>query len=159
MTEIRTESPVRAAETAPALRYAFTIVAEVDPHIPLNERGTERLDFIPITGGGIHGEIEGEVVPGGGDWCTIRADGGDEVQARYAIRTAAGEFVDIVNTGVLRHLDGGTGGPEDMGYFLTTPVFRTAAPGLQWLTRSVFLGKARTQPTATTIDIYEVLAS
>lgn len=166
MTQITSTPDSGAAGTAgpvigrgrPALRYAFSIRAEVDPHLPIVQRDAESLEFIPITGGPVRGELAGEIVPGGGDWCLARADGAYNVEARYGIRTDSGAYVDVVNVGVLRHLPGETGGSQDMGYFMTTPTFRTTAPGLQWLTLSAFVGQARTEGTATTIDVYEVLA-
>ena len=60
---------------APSLRFSFRIVARVDPGIPVERRGGDTLEFIPITGGPVSGEIDGEIVPGGGDWCLVRADG------------------------------------------------------------------------------------
>ncbi|GAA1128629.1 DUF3237 domain-containing protein [Citricoccus alkalitolerans] len=142
----------------PALRYSFSIRAEVDPHLPIVQRDAEALEFIPITGGPVRGELSGEIVPGGGDWCLARADRAYNLEARYGIRTDGGAYVDVVNLGVLRHLPGESGGPGEMGYFMTTPTFRTAEPALQWLTRSVFVGQAQSDGTATTIDVYEVLA-
>jgi len=142
----------------PALRYTFSIRAEVEPHVPITRRDAESLEFIPISGGPVSGEVTGRIVPGGGDWCLVRADGAYSVEARYGIRTDGGAYIDVVNVGVLRHLTGEAGGPQEMGYFLCTPTFRTTAPDLQWLTRSVFTGQARTEGTATSIDVYEVLA-
>lgn len=144
--------------SAPTLRHCFTIRAEVAPPIPITNRDTECLEFIPITGGPVTGEVTGECVPGGGDWCLIRSDEAYNVEARYGIRTDDDAYIDVVNVGVLRHLPGGTGEPDEMGYFLTTPVFRTTAPQYQWLTRSVFVGQAHTERVATTIDIFEVVA-
>ena len=40
---------------------------------------------------------------------------------------------------------------------MCTPVFRTVAPALQWLTRTVFLGRATAHGTHTSIDFFEVL--
>ncbi len=134
----------------------FTITALVDESLLLERRSTESLDYIPITGGPVRGAVEGEIIPGGGDWCLNRADDSYEVEARYLIRTHDDAVIDVVNVGVLRHLPGESGGSEDMGYFLTTPRFRTAAPQYQWLTRSVFVGRAATNPSATTIDVFEV---
>jgi Protein of unknown function (DUF3237) len=45
-----------------------------------------------------------------------------------------------------------------MAYFLCTPVFRTAAASLQWLTRSVFVGRAKACDTHTAIEVFEVVA-
>lgn len=141
---------------APGLRFAFRIVANVAPPLPLERSGADLLEFIPITGGPVTGEVAGEIIPGGGDWCLTRADESYHVEARYLIRTDDGAVIDVVNVGVLRHLAGDAGSPDRMGYFLTTPRFRTTSDELQWLTRSVFVGQATVHETDTTIDIYEV---
>lgn len=135
-------------DAAPALRFTFRITARVDPGIALEQRGDDTLEFIPITGGAVSGDLAGEIVPGGGDWCLVRQDGTYEVEARYLIRTAGGDVIDVVNVGVVR---------DDDGYFLTAPRFRTVAPGPKWLTRSVFVGRAFAHPEETIVDVYEVL--
>ncbi|AZS44294.1 DUF3237 domain-containing protein [Microbacterium oleivorans] len=140
-----------APPVPPALRFSFRIVARVDPGIPLERRGDDVLDYIPITGGPVSGDVEGEIVPGGGDWCVARADGTYDVEARYLIRTTDGHVIDVYNVGVVRP---STDGPE---YFQSTPRFRTVAPELQWLTRSIFVGRAHASGEATTVDIFEVL--
>ncbi|SIR81071.1 DUF3237 family protein [Microbacterium sp. RURRCA19A] len=137
---------------APSLRPCFTITARVDPGIPVERRGDDVLEFIPITGGPVSGDIEGEIIPGGGDWCLVRADGSYDVEARYLIRTADGDVIDVVNVGVVRPPEG-----DRAEYFLTTPRFRTVAPALQWLTRSMFVGRAHAHADSTAIDVYEVL--
>lgn len=78
-----------------------------------------------MTGRPVTGDIVGEIVPGGGDWCLVRKDGTFEVEARRRI-------------------------------LLSTPRFRTVAPALSRLTRSVFVGHARANADDTTI-VYEVL--
>lgn len=138
---------------APSLRPCLTVVARVDPAIPLEKRGDDTLTFIPITGGPVSGDIEGEIVPGGGDWCLERADGSYDVEARYLIRTTSGDVIDVVNVGVVRPSEA-----DEEEYFLTTPRFRTVAPSLHWLTRSMFVGKAYAHAGDTTIDIFEVLS-
>lgn len=142
----------------PTLRPAFEIIANVGPFLRVQEDPAEQLDFIPITSGTVTGDVEGEIIPGGGDWCRTRiTDDSYRLEARYLFRASSGAIVDVVNTGILRHLPGGVGGPFDMGYFITAPVFRTADPDLRWLTRSVFVGRAVSAPTSTTISIYEVV--
>lgn len=145
-----------APSAAPHLRFVFRIVAEVGPYLPLQKRDVELLEFIPITGGTIEGEIVGSVVAGGGDWCVTRADDAYDVEARYLIRTDDDQVVDVVNVGIVRHLPGESG--DDMGYFQSTPRFRTTARDLQWLTRSVFVGRGVSNEHNTTIDVFEVQA-
>ncbi|MGB4778859.1 DUF3237 family protein [Microbacterium sp.] len=144
-------------EDPPQLRFAFRIVAEVGDYLPVQQRDAELLEFIPITGGPVTGDIAGAIIPGGGDWCLTRSDDAYQVEARYLIRTDQGEIVDVVNVGILRHLEGGTGPSSQMGYFQSTPRFRTTSPRLQWLTRSVFIGRAHVNTDNTTIDVFEVL--
>lgn len=141
----------------PALRYVFSIVAEVGPYLPVEQRDSELLEFIPITGGSVTGEVSGTVIAGGGDWCRTRADEAYQVEARYLIRTDSGDVIDVVNVGIVRHLDGESGLDRPMGYFQSTPRFRTTARDLQWLTRSVFVGRAVADEHTTSIDVFEVL--
>lgn len=142
----------------PELRFAFTISAEIGPSLPLQRRDDELLEFIPITGGSVRGDVNGTIIPGGGDWCLERSDEAFDVEARYLIRTDDDEIVDVVNVGVVRHLPGQSGAQAPMGYFQSTPRFRTTAPHLQWLTRSVFVGRAVAAENVTTVDVFEVLA-
>lgn len=144
--------------TPPVLRHVFTIVAEVAEPEVLERRGEDTLEFIPITGGRVTGTLIGTVVPGGGDWCLVRSDDVYRVEARYLIRTDAGELVDVHNVGYMRHVTGDTGDWTAMRYFQSTPVFRTASPRLQHLTNTVFVGRAHAGRTATSIDVFEVLA-
>src|SRR5690349_627769 len=144
--------------TAPALRFTFSIVAEVGAYLPLEQRDAEVLEFIPITGGTVTGDLRGQIIPGGGDWCLQRADEAFRVEARYLIRTDSGAIVDVENVGIVRHLPGARGVSEPMGYFQSTPRFRTTAPELQWLTRSVFVGRAIATEHDTTVDVFEVMA-
>lgn len=142
---------------APSLRFSFRIVARVDAGIPVERRGGDTLEFIPITGGPVSGEIDGDIVPGGGDWCLVRADGTFDVEARYLIRTTGGDVIDVLNVGVVRESTGRDDAHGADVYFLTTPRFRTVSPDLAWLTRSVFVGRAYAHEHDTTVDIYEVL--
>lgn len=145
------------APTAPELRFTFRIVADTGPYLPLEQRAAELLEFIPITGGTVEGDLTGTIIPGGGDWCLTRADEAFQVEARYLLRTDAGDIVDVVNIGVVRHLHGESGITRPMGYFQSTPRFRTTSPDLQWLTRSIFIGRAVSHEHDTTVDVFEVL--
>lgn len=144
--------------TPPDLRHVFTIVAEVAAPEALEHRGDATLEYIPITGGRVTGTLNGTVVPGGGDWCLVRADDVYRVEARYLIRTDEGELVDVHNVGYLRHVAGDTGDWTAMRYFQSTPVFRTASPRLQHLTSTVYVGRGHAGPDATTVEVFEVLA-
>lgn len=136
----------------PELRFAFTIVAEVGPPLPIEEGTTGRLDIIPITGGTISGRITGRVQPAGADWCRYRSDGSYDVEARYWIATDDDAIIDVVNVGRIAPPD--AGGDE---FFVTTPQFRTVAPQYHWLTQRVFIGRAESTDEYTKIEVYEVV--
>jgi hypothetical protein len=116
--------------------------------IGVTPRGERRI--IPITGGTFEGPaVRGRVIPGGADWQIIRPDHATELEARYTLETESGALIYVLNRGI-RH-----GSPEVLRklreritvdkseyYFRTSAVFETAAPELQWLTRSVFVGDA-----------------
>lgn len=139
-----------------ALEHVLTIRAEVREPIVVDSCGDERQLFFPITGGVVRGAFSGVVEAGGGDSCRESRDGCYHAEARYGIRTSDGHYIEVINTGILRHEKGESGGPQTMRYFFTAPRFRTASPDLQWLNRSMFIGKARTELTATIIDIFQI---
>lgn len=139
----------------PELQFSFTIVAEVAPGLPIERRAGESLEIIPITGGRVSGAISGEVQPGGADWCLYRNDEALNVEARYWIRTDDGDIIDVVNLG--RIAPGSSPEAHD-GLFMSSPQFRTTSPALQWLTQRVFVGRAESFGTHTTIDVFEVIS-
>ena len=125
-------------------------------------RGRRRI--IPILGGTFEGpNIRGKVVPGGADWQIVRADGFAELDTRYMLQTDSGQLIYIQNAGI-RHappevtkklLAGEPVDPSQV-YFKTVPTFETAAPELQWLTRSIFVGTGERNPAEVIIRVWRV---
>ena len=104
------------------------------------------------------------MLPGGADWQLIREDGLTEADARYTIETDRGSLVYVQNRGlrhaapdVMKRLLAGEPVDPSLVYFKTVPTFETAAPDLQWLTRSVFIGSGERQPTAVIIRFWRVI--
>ena len=97
----------------------------------------------PITGGTFEGtRLRGKVLPGGGDWTLLRADGVLELDLRITLETDDGALIQMASFG-LRH-----GPPEVIAalgrgeivdpasyYFRTTPRFETGAPRYAFLNR------------------------
>lgn len=123
-----------------------------------------RRRIVPILGGTFEGpSVRGRVVPGGADWQVLRSDGVMELEARYVLETDGGLAVYVRNTG-LRHappevmqdlLEGRDVNPAFV-YFRTAPVFETAAPEFQWLTKSVFVGDAERHPREVVLRVWQV---
>ncbi len=149
----------------PALDLAFRLSVTVAPALELGETAAGRRRVIPITGGRIDGpRLAGRVLPGGADWQIVRRDGCAELEARYTIEAQDGALVSVVNRG-LRHGPPeviarlAAGEPVDPGayYFRCAPTFETAAPALQWLARTVFVGSGVRRPDSVEISVYAVL--
>ena len=162
-------SPSPAAQSgrtppAPGLVLAFEMHVNVGAPVMVGQvpRGQRRI--VPILGGTFEGpNIKGKVVPGGADWQIIRADGFSELDTRYTLETDKGQLIYVQNAGI-RHaapavmeklLKGETVDPK-LVYFRTVPIFETAAPDLQWLARSIFIGTGERYPTEVVIRFWRV---
>jgi hypothetical protein len=148
-----------------AVAFAFRLRVTVAPALELGETQQGRRRIIPITGGSVEGpRLRGRVLPGGADWQIIRADGCAALEARYTLEAADGALIAVHNQG-LRHGPPEivaklvAGEPVDPGsyYFRSTPVFETAAPAHQWLTRTVFTASGERHPDHVEIAVYAVL--
>ena len=123
-------------------------------------RGTRAT--APIASGHFDGpRLRGRVLPGGGDWTLLRADGVLELELRLTLETDDGALVHMTSFG-LRH-----GPPEVLAalargepvdpatyYFRTTPRFETGHPKYAFLNRllAVAQGDRRAAGPIYTID-------
>jgi hypothetical protein len=116
----------------------------------------------PIASGQFEGpRLRGKVLPGGGDWTLLRADGVLELDLRITLETDDGALINMTSFG-LRH------GPSDViaalargervdpstYYFRTTPRFETAHPKYAFLNDllAVSNGDRRAEGPIYTID-------
>ena len=84
----------------PALTHSFTLRVELSAPIELGQGRTGQRRIIPIVGGAALGpDITGEVLNLGADWQTIFADGAAHLDTRYAVQTADGAVIEVVNVG------------------------------------------------------------
>jgi Protein of unknown function (DUF3237) len=148
----------------PGFEFAFVVRAEVADPVVLAELpiGTRRI--VDILGGDFEGPgLRGTIVPGGADWQLIREDGFTEVDARYTLKTDDGHFIYVSNVGirhaapeVMRRLNAGEAvDPADV-YFRAVPKFETSAPGLEWLTRSLFVSTGERYPNGVVVRFWRV---
>jgi hypothetical protein len=146
------------------LEFAFEVRATVAAPEELGPVAGVNRRLIPILGGSFAGpQLKGTVLPGGADHQLVHEDGFTQLEARYLLQTDAGEKIYVVNRGirygspdVLARLNAGERIDPSLVYFRTTPNFETAAPGLQWLVHSVFVGVAERYPEAVTARFYRV---
>jgi hypothetical protein len=119
----------------------------------------------PIGGGVFDGpRMRGKVLPGGGDWTLLRADGVLELDLRVTLQTDDGALIHMASFG-LRH------GPADViaaigrgervdpatYYFRTFPRFETAHPQYAFLNRLVAITTGDRRPEGPVYTIDEVL--
>jgi hypothetical protein len=149
---------------APALEHVADFAVLVAPPIEIGATAAGARRVIAITGGTVTGpRLAGRILPGGADFQIIRTDGVAELHARYVIETDARELIYVENSG-LRHGPAeamarlARGEPVDPAliYCRTTPRFETAAPGLQWLVRDLFVASVARFPDRVAVSVYRV---
>jgi len=121
--------------------------------------------IVPVTGGDFEGpRLRGKILPGGGDWLLLRADGVLELDLRITLETDDHALIYMTFQG-LRH------GPADaiaaLGrgevvdparyYFRTVPRFETSAETYAFLNRIISVGVGETRPDGAVHRIDEVL--
>ena len=153
------------APSPPPLEFIFAADVRVDPVLDVGHvaKGTRR--FVPIAGGEVSGpKLNGKVLPGGGDWQTIRDDGVAELEARYTLQTDDDALIFVRNYG-LRH------GPPDVitalsaggvvdhasYYFRGATFFETSATQYAWLTRQIVVCVGEREPAWVRVKFYQVL--
>jgi Protein of unknown function (DUF3237) len=154
----------KADSPIPALTLVFTANVLVGSPVEKGMIDGKRQRFIPITGGSVSGSrLNGKVLPGGGDWQSIHADGLTEVMARYALQADDDTIIGIVNPGVrvaspevISRLSAGEDVDPSLYYFRTSPVFEVAAGAHAWLRRKVFIGHGIRRPTSVELRVFSV---
>jgi len=153
-----------ATPASPRLVFAFELRARVGTPVEVGQVTHGRRRIVPIEGGTVTGpQLRGTVTAGGADWQVIQPDGFTELDTRYTIQTDKGELVYVQNPGirtappdVMQKLLAGQAVDPTLVYFRTQPKFETSAPGLQWLTKSLFVGVGERYPTEVVIRFFRV---
>ena len=141
----------------------LTVVADVASAQTFGvSQGFERR-CVPITGGSVSGRLDATILPGGADWQRVLPDGTTELEAHYALRTEAGDLVEVSGSGIrsgppeaMRQLLAGEPVDPALIYFRAAYRLVTAAPDLVAFTRRLFIGVGRREPARVTIDLYAV---
>jgi hypothetical protein len=125
--------------------------------------GTRVIGY--IKGGTFAGpKLQGEVLPGGGDWLLIRPDGARELNIRETLRTDDGHLIYMSGQGIallspelLQRISRGETVDPSAYYFRTTPVFETGSEKYGWLNRIVAVGIGTRLPTGVAQTVYAIL--
>lgn len=129
---------------------AFRLDVRVGEPVVVGRVSSGFRRVIPILGGTVSGGLDGEILPGGADWNTVRADGTVHLWARYELRTG-GAVVSVINEAF--H------GPNESP-ILTRPTFEVGEGGPTWLASGYFVGvlTGATVPGHVLIDVRRLTA-
>ena len=151
------------AGLATELLFEMSLALEPIQAVGATPNGDRRIRY--VKGGTFSGpKLQGEVLPGGGDWLLLRPDGARTLDVRLTLRTDDGHLIYIVSRGILhvspevfQRLAAGEEVDPAEYYFRTTPLFETAAARLDWLNRIVAVSVGRLSATTAVHRIYAVL--
>jgi len=146
-------------------RFLMTLqVSLASPHrVGAVPHGTRVI--VPIASGQFEGpRLRGKVLPGGGDWTLLRADGVLELALRLTLETDDGALIDMTSfgirhgpPGVIAALAGGERVDPATYYFRTTARFETAQPEYAFLNRLLAVSTGDRQPDGPIYTFDEIL--
>jgi hypothetical protein len=151
-------------QAAMELGYVMTLKVSVGAPLVVGTMPTGIRRMTPILGGTFAGDgLEGKVLPGGADWQLVRPDGVIELEARYALETADGVKIQVLDRG-FRHAPKeiadrmARGEPVDPSsyYSRSFTVFEVEEGPYGWMNRTVFVGRSQRLADHVQIDIYKV---
>ncbi|MCB1341155.1 MAG: DUF3237 domain-containing protein [Pseudooceanicola sp.] len=149
---------------APELRHFCDLYVDLGPIMEMGAGRAGRRRIIPIVGGRVEGRIAGRILNLGADWQTIMADGQADLDTRYAMETADGAVIEIVNRGVrhgpaevIARLAKGEAVAPSEYYMRTTARLETGDARYEWVNRALFVGTGTRLASAVKVSLYEVL--
>ena len=148
--------------TRPLIRLVRAELADI-VDVGVTPMGHRRV--VNILGGHFEGDLlSGTVLPGGADWQWVRTDGTIDLDARYTLKTDAGELIQVTSQGlrtaspeVLARLARGEDVDPSLYYFRTVMRFETSAPALLPLTRMLAVAYGRRTRNAVELRVDEIL--
>ncbi|HEX7761047.1 MAG TPA: DUF3237 domain-containing protein [Caulobacteraceae bacterium] len=145
-------------------RLFMTIELEAGEVIEVGDAGAGMRRHIALNGGHFEGQINGRVLPGGGDWQVVAADGSIEIGAHYPIETDQGQCIEVQSRGIrtaapeiMARLAAGEAVDPALYYFRTTLWFRTGVPELERLNKIITVGVGERLPGLVRLKVYEIL--
>jgi Protein of unknown function (DUF3237) len=119
--------------------------------------------IIRIRSGTVSGRINGEVLPGGGDWLFFDRDRVGHIDVRLALRLTGAVIVDVRYSGRLllpadglKRLAAGQALAPEETYFRTAAVFTAGSDEFAWLNGVLAVGVGQIGPDWVRYRLYEV---
>lgn len=148
----------------PALLPFAQVRCEVGPVVTFGPTPLGERRHVAIVGGTVDGPgLRGRILPGGGDWLTVRTDGTFEIDAHYAIETGDRAIVEVRSRGVragppevLAALARGEPVPPTAYYFRTVVRLTTGAVVWAHLNDLLLLARGERRAAQVLLDLYQV---
>ena len=144
--------------------HLFDMRVELQPAQLISTALGTRLTFI-TNGGVIDGpRLQGEILPGGGDWLLVGSDQVGRIDVHATLRTHDDALIHYETRGVIKipvdgldRLAAGEMLPFEETYVRTTPRFETADGRYSWLSEIVAVGYNVLSPDHIDYRIYRLL--
>lgn len=151
----------------PTSEFIFRFELDLAPNIDIGDVPVGHRIIGPIAGGSFEGPglsdgtaLKGEVVPGGGDWLFIRADGAADLDVRVTLRTADGALIYMPYQGLLvidpAKMEETMAGKAEPDYMTVALRFETAAEEYAALNKIVAVGKGSLGPANVYYDVFAI---
>lgn len=142
--------------------FLFEMEVDLEPPQMVGQTPHGNRMIFYVKGGTFQGpKVKGEVLPGGGDWLLMRADGVGELDVRGTFRTDDGALLYVTYRGILRappHVMARAQAGEKVDpseyYFRTAPLFQTASEKYAWLNQIQAVGIGRIAPGRVGYRVY-----
>jgi hypothetical protein len=146
------------------LEFEFVLTGKLKPAVRFGNGPIGARVFFEVLSGTVEGKrLKGNVLPGGGDWILVCADGFARLDVRIQLVTHDGAFVYALYPGLLernekvtRAATAGSGTEYDDQYFRITPRFETGDERYSWLNQSLFIGEGHLIPGGVEYKVYRV---
>jgi hypothetical protein len=150
---------------APELEYMFSYTADIeDPQQGVGAGPFGYRMIAKVTGGRVEGPmLNGEVLPGGGDWALIDATSTLRLDARITLKTDDDALIFASYKGVITPLDpdtvakayAGTLEPGEL-YYRTVVIFETGDERYAWLNTLVAVAVGNISAEGVSYDVFAV---
>ena len=149
------------------MKFVPLMTVHAETRLPGWEIGTgpygTRFAFA-TTGGNFDGaRLRGTILPSGGDWLLIDAEGVGHVDVRITLETDDGAYIYVQYYGVIEmneQVNNALGQGEATGYgdtyFMTQPRYETGDARYKWLNRIVAVAEGRIVPGAIEYQVFEL---
>jgi hypothetical protein len=150
---------------APRTRPLFAMQLSVRKILTVGDTPAGRRRIGVVYGGTFEGErLSGEVLDGGNDWQTLRADGALTLDVRIVLKTNDGDLIAMSFRGlrhgpsdILRRIDQGEVVDPESYYFRINPLFETSSAKYGWLNRIIGIGIGHRLADGPIYSVFEVL--